>query len=293
MANGKYQTNSRQVDERVKIIFLMMMSSMLVISACSAQVQTRTNAADGKVMVHVPAGEFRMGTTDGEQKLLVDTLNAQPTGFVLEKPAHTATVGEFWIDREPVTNAEYKKFLDANPTHPVPDTDLTQLKGWSWDSTTRNFQAGRENLPVVLVDWNDANDFCKWAGGRLPTEAEWEKAARGTDGRMYPWGDTWDKSKTAYGESGSSDAVAVGSFPTGASPYGANDMVGNVWQWTSSLLIPYPYNATDGREDPTKTGDRVIRGGMFGFGPAVSRTNVRNALPPTDKVISLGIRCAQ
>lgn len=277
----------------MKIIFVMIVASMVVLAACSAQVQTRTNATDGKAMVHVPAGEFQMGTTDAEQKVLVDTLNVQATGFALEKPAHTATVGEFWIDRDPVTNAEYKKFLDANPTNKVPDTDLTQLKGWSWDSTTRSFPAGRENLPIVLVDWSDANAYCKWAGNRLPTEAEWEKAARGTDGRMYPWGDDWNKGQTAFGKSGGTDVTAVGSFPTGASPYGANDMVGNVWQWTSSLLVPYPYNATDGREDQTKTGDRVIRGGMFGFGAAVSRTNVRNALPPTDKVVSLGIRCAQ
>src|SRR5689334_23000645 len=98
----------------------MIVASMVVLAACSAQTQTRTNATDGKVMVHVPAGDFQMGTTDAEQKVLVDTLNVQPTGFVLEKPAHTATVGEFWIDRDPVTNAEYKKFLDANPTNKVP-----------------------------------------------------------------------------------------------------------------------------------------------------------------------------
>lgn len=276
----------------VKKIVILWVGCLLFIAACSPQLQTKTNATDGKVLVDVPAGEFKMGTSDAQIQTLVTQQNGSASGFAAERPEQTVNVAEFWIDRDLVTNADYKKFLDANPTHPVPDIDLTQLKAWSWNAETRTFPQGRENFPVVLVTWDDANAYCKWAGGRLPTEAEWEKAARGTDGRLYPWGNDWAKDKSAFGEKGASDASPVGTFTTGNSPYGATDMVGNVWQWTNSLMMDYPYQANDGREDPTKAGERVIRGGMYAFGPGVSRTNARNKFAPEDKAISLGFRCA-
>lgn len=275
----------------IKSVFIFLVG-ILLIAACSPQIQTRTNSIDGKVMVQVPAGEFKMGISDAQIKTLVDTQRASASAFEIEKPEHNVNVAEFWIDRDLVTNADYKKFLDANPTYPIPDIDLQELKGWSWSAQTRSFPPGRETMPVVLVTWNDANAYCKWAGGRLPTEAEWEKAARGTDGRFYPWGNDWDKTKTAFGEKGSMDTSPVGAFPGGASPYGANDMVGNVWQWTSSILKNYPYQATDGREDQTQAGERVTRGGMYAFGPAVSRANTRNKFTAGDKAISIGFRCA-
>jgi len=272
----------------------MFLSALAVATAaCGPRVETQTNPTDGKVMVRVPAGEFKMGTSDEQVRELVSNNNALASGFTQEKPEAMINVAEFWIDRDLVTNADYKKFMDANPSHGVPDIDLAQLKGWSWDAATRTFPAGRENMPVVLVTWTDAKAYCEWAGQRLPTEAEWEKAARGTDGRLYPWGNTWDGSKTPFGDKGTTDASPVGTFATAASPYGANDMVGNVWQWTSSLSMPYPYQATDGREDPNMPGERVTRGGMFGFGAAVSRANVRSKFAPADKAISLGFRCAK
>ncbi len=261
-------------------------------AACSSGVESRTNATDGKVLVRVPAGEFKMGINDAQIRTLVENYAAAANSFELEKPEHIVNIGEFWIDRDLVTNADYKKFLDAHPERAVPDIDIPQLKGWSWDAAARRFAPGRENLPVVLVTWDDASAYCEWAGMRLPTEAEWEKAARGADGRLYPWGNTWDQNKTAFGEKGASDAAPVGSFASGASPYGVNDMVGNVWQWTTSLPMPYPYRADDGREDPEDSGERVTRGGMFAFGPAVSRANVRSKFAPDDKAISVGFRCA-
>jgi formylglycine-generating enzyme required for sulfatase activity len=276
----------------VNKIFLMIMGCALLLAGCGTQVETRINPTDGKAMVRVPAGEFTMGISDAQIQLLVDKHGASVNGFEFEKPEHKVTLGEFWIDRDPVTNAEYKKFLDANPARPVPDIELAQLKGWSWDPAGRSFPPGRENFPAVLVTWQDASEYCKWAGMRLPTEAEWEKAARGTDGRMYPWGTEWSGSKTAYGERGTTDSAPIGSFPAGASPYGANDMVGNVWQWTGTLYKEYPYRADDGREEQATAGDRATRGGMFAFGAAVSRANVRNRLDPTNKAISVGFRCA-
>lgn len=274
-------------------IFILLLPLLLLVSACGTRIETRTNPADGKVMVRVPAGDFKMGISDAQIQALVAKNGAAPNGFESEKPEHSVNLPEFWIDRDLVTNAEYKKFLDANPSRAVPDIALAQLKGWSWDASARTFPPGRENFPAVLVTWADANDYCKWVGMRLPTEAEWEKAARGTDGRLYPWGNDWAGDKSAYGDKGATDAGPVGSFTGGASPYGANDMVGNVWQWTGSLYSSYPYVPDDGRQDQMATGERVTRGGMFAFGPAVSRANVRNRLDPTNKAISVGFRCAQ
>lgn len=270
------------------LLFVLVMLS----AACSPRIETRTSATDGKVMMRVPAGEFRMGTSDAQIQQLVSQHGAAPNGFEFEKPEHTVNVGAFWMDRDLVTNAEYQKFLDANPTRAVPAIELAQLQPWVWNAAARTFPPGRENFPVVLVTWEDARAYCEWAGKRLPTEAEWEKAARGADGRLYPWGSAWDKTKTAFGERGATDAAPVGSFPGGASPYGAQDMVGNVWQWTSTRWSPYPYRADDGREDSSQTVERVTRGGMFAFGAAVSRANVRNKLDANSKALSVGFRCA-
>lgn len=271
--------------------FLLVLTIFLF-AACGPQFETRKSPVDGKTMVRVPAGEFTMGISDAHEKMLIEKQRAAAGGFDFEKPEHKLNLAEFWIDRELVTNIEYKMFLDANPAHPIPDIDLAQLKAWSWDERKRTYPEGRERMPVVLVSWHDAHAYCQWAAKRLPTEAEWEKAARGTDGRLYPWGSEWGKDKTAFGERGATDASRASSFPAGTSPYGATDMVGNVWQWTSSLFEKYPYAANDGRENLHAEGERVARGGMFAFGAAVSRANVRNKLDPNDKAISVGFRCA-
>ncbi len=257
------------------------------------QVITRTNSMDGNVMVRVPSGDFRMGTTSDQQVALAQEFSFAAGLLGSESPQQTITVGEFYIDRTPVTNVEYKRFLDANPDQPVPFLADAIAQSYNWDKGTRTFPAGRDQYPAVLVNWYQANAYCKWAGGRLPTEAEWEKAARGTDGRTWPWGNAWDATKANTVESGRQDATPVGRYPTGASPYGALDMVGNVWQWTSSLDKAYPYNAADGREDPNATGMRITRGGSWLFGAAVARVATRNRFEATDASLSIGFRCAQ
>ncbi len=167
---------------------------------------------DGKEMVCIPSGEFIYGVNRAS--------------FFLE---------EFWIDKTPITNSEYKRFLDANPEHPVPFSNAEEATPYNWDVKTRTYPKGRERHPVVLVSLYDVQSYAKWVGKRLPSEQEWEKAARGVDGRTYPWGRIWQMSACNTSEFGVSGTTPVGKFsPAGDSPYGCVDMSGNVWEWTAS-----------------------------------------------------------
>jgi len=158
---------------------------------------------------------------------------------------------------------------------------------------------GKEHHPVVNVSWHHTQAFCTWAGVRLPTEAEWEKAARGTDGRLYPWGDE-PPNRQLCNFSGSQlkDTTPVGSYPSGASYYGVLDMTGNVWEWTSSLWGPeferpkyrYPYDAIDGREDPNSSGRRVIRGHSFRPDEGNPRCDIRGYPDPGSMEDFIGFR---
>jgi formylglycine-generating enzyme required for sulfatase activity len=184
------------------------------------------------------------------------------------------------VDRTEVTNTQFVQFARAAGFRPRPALLMAAQ--------------GKEDHPVVHVTWEDAVAYCRWAGKRLPTEAEWEYAARGTDGRRYPWGDTWDPSRARFeGNNGGQTTAPVGSYPAGASPFGVLDLAGNVWGWTSSLERPYPYVATDGREDPAAPGQRVTRGGGWRFRPGALRTTVRWGLEPTTQRPVIGFRCAQ
>jgi len=168
-------------------------------------------------MVEIPAGEFLYG----EEK----------------KPVYLES---FRIGKYPVTNAQYKRFLDANPKHRVPYRDTNWARPYNWDQEKRTYPEGKANHPVVLVSWDDAQAYCDWlakARGqpfRLPTEQEWEKAARGNDGREWPWGDAFSSEKANTAESGIGGTTPVGCYPDGASPSGCFDMVGNVWEWAAS-----------------------------------------------------------
>ena len=173
-----------------------------------------------KAMVLIPAGEFIMGSDER----LPD-----------EGPEHKVYLDSYWIDFYEVTNGQYKKFIDA-----------TQRRSPS-HFRNRTYPTGKEDHPVTEVTWYDAEAYCTWAGKRLPSDQEWEKAARGTDGRMFPWGNEFDTNKAntpqrweALKQEG--DTMQVGSFPNGVSPYGIYDMSGNVWEWTSSWYEAYPGN---------------------------------------------------
>ena len=187
-------------------------------------------------MICVPAGAFSMGEGDDR---------------------HVVYVATFYIAKYPVTNAVYQSFV-VTTGHRTP-------------SHWRN--GGPPEIlsdhPVVNVSWSDALTYCRWMSEttghrfRLPTEAEWEKAARGTDGRIYPWGNVFDHVHCNCWEAGIGWTTPVDWYENGASPYGVMDMGGNVWEWCSSLYVDYPYRADDGREELTSEGWRALRGGAW------------------------------
>jgi formylglycine-generating enzyme required for sulfatase activity len=189
--------------------------------------------------------EIRIGEVSRDNPAGIEWVPIPAGEFLYGKEKESKFINEpYLIGKYPVTNAQYKLFLDANPDHKVPT---------HWDSKTQTFPEGKANHPVVHVSWNDAVAFCKWVGCRLPTEEEWEKAARGEDGRAYPWGDDWVDGKycNSY-EADIDDITPIDAYSEGVSPYGVWDMAGNVWEWTSSW---YEY-------DKRKEG-RVLRGGTF------------------------------
>jgi formylglycine-generating enzyme required for sulfatase activity len=193
-----------------------------------------------------------------------------------ELPQHVVDVGAFEISATAVTNAQYAEYVASAAAAPPPH----------WPGA-RPPDALAEH-PVAWVDWNDAEGFCGWVGGRLPTEAEWEKAARGTDGRVYPWGDEPAEGRAVVGRGVKHPATeAVGAHPAGASPYGLQDMAGNVWEWTATWYGPYP--------GPTHDGDqRVLRGGSYAS-PSLrfARCASRSRSHPCRRLAHIGFRVAR
>ena len=233
---------------------------------------------DSKEMVFIPGGTFIMGSDDGHPN---------------HQPKHRVSVADFYLDRWPVTNAEYKKFVDATG-YTVPNYEVSwcDTRGYNWDPHARMYPAGKADHPVVLVTWADAMAYAAWAGKRLPTEAEWERAARGFKGRRYAWGDDFAAEYCNCKEAGLKETSPVGAFsPAGDTPEGVIDMVGNVWEWTNSLFYPFPYIPDDGRESRQAEGFRVLRGASW-----VNDASVANCLSRLDGDFqfynNVGFRCA-
>jgi formylglycine-generating enzyme required for sulfatase activity len=266
-------------------------------------------------LVTVPAGPFLMGSREADDQ-----------ARDLEKPQHELTLPTFKIGRYPVTNAQYRRFIEAGGYREKrwwteagwaeKENPRLEKKAWTEPRLWQHRRYNRPNQPVVAVSWYEAVAYCAWltelwrAEGRitaaeevrLPTEAEWEKAARGTDGRLYPWGNDWDETKCNTGELGLGNTSPVGIFPDGASRYGCLDMAGNVWEWTASLWgkdwskpqFNYPYDSMDGREDLEAGNDllRVVRGGSFDGDRNYARcaARYRNLLTPQYRYWNDGFR---
>ena len=218
-----------------------------------------TPAGTTHTMVLVPAGAFTMGSNDGVGSN--------------EAPEHEVYVDAFHIDKYEVTNTLYTAFVEATGREPTIYCD---------DSL-----CNRPEQPVVGVSWQDAYAYCKWAGMRLPTEAEWEKAARGTDGRMYPWGDAAPDVTRLCFDGHIPKAADVGVFPEGVSPYGVHDMAGNVWEWMLDFYDPdfyvyspnrNPVNLMGGVDLETEGSDHTVRGGSWASPAERVRTTTRDVL---------------
>ena len=244
-----------------------------------------TDANDDVEMLRIPAGPFLMGSDDGPAD---------------ERPQHRISLPEFSIDRLPVTNAQFARFLESKGVgavtgdrwYDIDDNDARiHRRDGKWQA-----DSGFENHPVVEVSWFGAAAYCGWAGKRLPTEAEWEKSARGTDGRKFPWGNEPPDRTRAHFTGGWNDLRPVGGFPKGASPYGVLDLAGNGWEWVSSAYLPYPYNASDGREDLKPPQVRVTRGGGHDS-PAEELTTTHRGAHVSRNFRSghhnIGFRCAR
>ncbi len=260
-----------------------------------------TPAGTRHEMVLVPEGSFTMGSDSGKPD---------------ERPVHTVHLDAFYIDKFEVTNASYLAFVGAvgnwdSLGHEYLDlNDVDRQIHYSGDAFELE-SSDMAQRPAVEVSWYGARAYCEWAGLRLPTEAMWEKAARGTDGAAYPWGEGITRSHANYGKDdcpissqprpcglddsdGYLRSAPVGSSPAGASPYGAHDMAGNVWEFVMDWYAEQ-YYSTSPMHDPQgpETGlQRVLRGGSYGSPPRRLRTTERSGFPQTPSSVIIGFRCA-
>jgi serine/threonine-protein kinase len=218
--------------------------------------------ADGMVMVYVPEGEFTMGGNDGSSN---------------EQPVHTVYLDAYWIDQTEVTNGIYSVCVQAGACQPPRNTSSTTQTSYYGNSQYADY-------PVIYVAWNDAQAYCAWADARLPTEAEWEKAARGTDARTYPWGNTTPNTNLLNFNRNVDDTTAVGNYPSGASPYGAL-----VADWTSETY--YGSSPSSNPTGPTSGDLHVLRGGSWHDPEYFVRSAYRGGDPPDYYNIIIGFRC--
>jgi formylglycine-generating enzyme required for sulfatase activity len=226
---------------------------------------TPTSAPSNKPnTVYITGGTFTLGSDAGNED---------------ETPQQEMVINSYNMDLYPVTNAQYKEFVDA----------IGHVAPRHWKEGA--IPAGLTDHPVVWVTWADAEAFCTWAGKRLPTEFEWEKAARGEDGRAYPWGNTFDVANCNTRESNLKTTSPVGSYPGGASPYGLLDMAGNVWQWTADWYQGYRGTLYE----LTRYGQqfKVLRGGSWYDGQDLVRTTTRKSFDPGQGFSTIGFRCAE
>jgi formylglycine-generating enzyme required for sulfatase activity len=264
-----------------------------------------TRLVDGMVMVHVPEGEFSMGNDAGP---------------INERPLHDVSLTAFWIDQTEVTNAMFALFIETTGYQTKAEkrgsawvfdgTGWSEISGADWQhpqGPATNL-TGLEDHPVVNVSWYDAKAYCEWNGARLPSEAEWEKAARGVDGRTYPWGEQAPAGNllnfgdvNLYPDSvdpnlndGYKFTAPVGSYPSGASPYGALDMAGNVWEWVNDWYQEMYYTKAPASDPvgPNSGEGRIFRGGSWNHNILDIRSSIRMWSKPSDAIDNVGFRCA-
>ena len=246
----------------------------------------RVNPKDGAEMVWVPAGEFLMGSTPEqienlpEQKQISwEESAADDEWRKAELPQHIVALSGYWVYKYEVTVAQYRKYCvdTGNQMPKAPDS------GWI------------ENHPIANITWQEAASYAAWAGASLPTEAQWEKTARGTDGRIYPWGNDYDRSKCNRRANVQIRTEPVGSYPEGASPYGCLNMAGNVWEWCSDWYNGdyYSKSPASNPTGPERGAYRILRGGKWRTHIRYYRCSSRLSYPPSYRSYSIGFRLVQ
>jgi formylglycine-generating enzyme required for sulfatase activity len=220
-------------------------------------------------MVLVPAGKFIMGSDDGDSD---------------EQPTRVVDLDAYFIDAFEVTVEQYRSCVDAG-TCAAPIS--ASLCNW--------YTSVPDNHPINCMYWNDADTYCRWAELRLPTEAEWEKAARGVDQRTFPWGEDFDRGKANYGDGGIMRTTPVDAYPDGVSPYGAWDMAGNVFDWVDDWYHEHHYSnaAANNPVGPESGSLRVLRGGSHWFDASLMRSSNREPYHPQQTDVDIGFRCAR
>jgi len=229
-------------------------------------------------LITIPAGNFLMGSDPQKGEAVTPDYHAWSN----EYPQHSVFISEFQISETPITIAQYKSFVDAAGYEKPFIIAYYERK---------NLLNAKLDHPITGVDWFDAYAFCIWTKTRLPTEAEWEKAARGLQGQIYPWGnDPPDETRCNFGQGDGGVTTPVKQYSLGISPLGVYDMCGNVWEWTSTLALEYPYTLTDVRENTNLSGERIVRGGSFELTAQRIRCASRCGLEPSEKGNYIGFR---
>lgn len=297
---NKKLSNKEKLTILFSVIFLIIFSTIIFKdkNKNNNNVITKSNSTNKKTfnpnlkpqddMILIPVGEFLIGSTE-KQALEAWQKNDggyDKEGYLAEYPQRKIALSDFYIDKKEVSNNDYKIFVEAtNHVAPV-----------LWSDQNLN----SPNQPVIGVNWNDANAYCQWIGKRLPSEAEWEKAARGTDGRIWPWGNVWDPKKdnhgngTEYGfdESDGFKYTAPVGTELGISFYGVLNIAGNVYEWTADDFNAYPENDKYNHEDFNK-GFKVIKGGAYDDGQSEQRPASRIGYQKDYKDVDIGFRCAK
>ncbi|MFQ5899973.1 MAG: formylglycine-generating enzyme family protein [Thermodesulfobacteriota bacterium] len=269
---------------RIKDTFYIGIASALLVISVNGCTK-KENGFDFKPiegMVYIPAGEFMLGSSDIDTEMSARRFGSRKEWFFEdEKPIQKLNLDAFYMDMYEVTNKQYKDFLDMTGHEVPPDWHNSEIPD------------NRDNHPVRYVSWYDAYAYCRWKKKRLPTEYEWEKAAKGADGRNYPWGNEYDENKANLTLN---DTAPVGSYPEDKSPYGVYDMAGNLMEWTDSWYKAYP-NSTNVEKDYGEK-YRVLKGGSGSdLGhydlPIFARTTNRHYYEPTGKGGDGGFRCVK
>ncbi|MDE0638239.1 MAG: formylglycine-generating enzyme family protein [Candidatus Poribacteria bacterium] len=282
----------RYVCLTILIFFLSVWKGVITAELSSAAEKTLTTIE----WVAIPEGEFIMGSTPQEAEAAYRDAKLRSSllekhSFDAEVPQHSVYLSAYQISRHEITNAQYRAFIEATGRPPP--------RGPQGEETWKNENFNADTLPIVGVTWFDAQAFAEWIGGSLPTEAQWERAARGTDGRTYPWGSEPPKARHhANFARRYNRPTPIGQFPHGTSPNGIADLAGNVWEWCLDEYNPsfYQQNNKDVRQNPLNLRFRdvlrvrVIRGGAWNMGSAFLRSSLRSKSYPLDSTHTIGFR---